>query len=1053
MSSTVGVNNATYSASNNLNAGSYTQTASSVLTGNDAANYTLVGGYTTGSSNYVVNQASISIQGTQVYNGSIIVYGNALTAAGVAGETFAVTGQANMLTKNVQTNQSLSDVIGLHLTPLNGASSSNYLPLDVSNTSVSVTARPVTLTAPSISKVYDGGFTYALTAADLTAMSASLVGGDLISSASVAFAGNNANAGSNKTVTLSGALITNADGTSGSANYAPTYVNSNNSQITQAPLLVTVKDASKFVTEADVAGYNGVRYGPFVNGETASVLGGALAIVRSGLSSGTNTAGTYALTASGLTSANYSITYAPGVFTIIPANQLKIDLTSVTTTYGSTPASYSATAQYLTCSLSDCSSSGSVNVIHTLNPTITGNSFYVADNAGGSASFTISAALPVLSSSHNLVIGSYSLVPTGISVTSNNFNNTIILSGALTVIALPLSSTQLGITGVSKVYDGNNAISNLTLNTSSVGSLILPGDSVSIFGTGTYANANAGNNKSVTISVGLTSDTGNDYRNYVLSSNQITANIGTITPLATATYVGAAGGDWSVGTNWRAGAPGALGAYGATPTLNNVTNVIIPTGFNVNFNNDALVGLLPTSTITNNGVLGFSSLNAFTFTNNVSGVGSINQSGAGVLTIAGNNSYSGGTYINSSSLMAGSVNALGTGPVISAGGSFSSAATLPNLTINGPVTLGSNIATVDNQTYNGAVTLGGGNTMVLQSANGNVSFNSTLLAGPASYTSQQSLSISAPNGQVTFGDTVGGPVLDGSGHPIAYSNAYFQSPNIYDLTVNANTILIKGNITTFATQDYTGHVLIGGRGNTDLTRILLSEDPSIVFHGAIDDTVANTHNLVVEAIATVQNQTPIITFAAPVGAIDPLASLTVKTGTQNPTSYITDISAPIGNIGVMANVTTAGNQAYTANEMTLGDSTLPTATLTFTTKGGVITFNIGSGSGSGNGISSNSNSPVGFALQGGSVVGLSGSGLSYRTDIVSSAVTNGSASAAVIPTEGITTGILLAAIDTGKEVEYIQFKTNVKPGSVSITSPDEGCKSDMENCFKARLVD
>lgn len=272
--------------------------------------------------------------------------------------------------------------------------------------------------------------------------------------------------------------------------------------------------------------------------------------------------------------------------------------------------------------------------------------------------------------------------------------------------------------------------------------------------------------------------------------------------------------------------------------------------------------------------------------------------------------------------------------------------------------------------------------MLLASNSGNISFGSTLVAGASSYANEQSLTLSAPNGQVSFGDTVGASVIASNGQYIPYTTAYFSDPNIYDLTVTASTILIKANITTFGTQTYNGAVRIGDNGTNGLTRILLSEDPAIIFNGTVDDTLNGSHNLVVEAIAINSAQVPAVTFTEAVGSIAQLASLYVKTGEQNTSSgaVITDISIDptnyVGNITIAGNISTTGNQTYTTNTVALGNSALPNASQVFATNGGIITFNLGQAAGGG--ITNTGLAPVGFMLNGGSVVGLGGSGLSYQ---------------------------------------------------------------------------
>ena len=100
-----------------------------------------------------ITKASLTVTGTQVYNGTVLIAGSSLTATGVNGQTFTVGGVADLASKNVQSNQQLADVNGLTLTPNGSVLASNYNPISVANTSVSITPLAVTLTAPSISKV------------------------------------------------------------------------------------------------------------------------------------------------------------------------------------------------------------------------------------------------------------------------------------------------------------------------------------------------------------------------------------------------------------------------------------------------------------------------------------------------------------------------------------------------------------------------------------------------------------------------------------------------------------------------------------------------------------------------------------------------------------------------------------------------------------------------------------------------------------------------------------------------------------------------------------
>ena len=94
--------------------------------------------------------------------------------------------------------------------------------------------------------------------------------------------------------------------------------------ISEAVLQIIANADAKFVTENDASGYKGVSYFGFVGGEDSTNLSGSLSIARSDASN--NAAGSYALTPSGLSSSNYDISFVNGVYTLVPANQLLVEL-------------------------------------------------------------------------------------------------------------------------------------------------------------------------------------------------------------------------------------------------------------------------------------------------------------------------------------------------------------------------------------------------------------------------------------------------------------------------------------------------------------------------------------------------------------------------------------------------------------------------------------------------------------------------------------------------------------------------------------------------------
>ena len=117
-----------------------------------------------------------------------------------------------------------------------------------------------------------------------------------------------------------------------------------------------------------------------------------------------------------------------------------------------------------------------------------------------------------------------------------------VFAGAATLVISPKPVTVSGITAASKVYDGTDTATVKTDNAIFNG--ILEGDALSITATGTFADANAGDNKTVNLSLGALS--GADMANYTLattgSQSTTTASIKKATPLLappsglTATY-------------------------------------------------------------------------------------------------------------------------------------------------------------------------------------------------------------------------------------------------------------------------------------------------------------------------------------------------------------------------------------------------------------------------------------------------------------------------------------------------------------------------------------
>ena len=112
-----------------------------------------------------------------------------------------------------------------------------------------------------------------------------------------------------------------------SANYLITYV-PGTLTITQGALTITANPATRLVGTANPVFT--ATYAGFVNGDTPASLTGTLACVTTATL--TSPVGTYPITCSGQTSANYTITYVPGTLTItgVPVPILSVSPTALT---------------------------------------------------------------------------------------------------------------------------------------------------------------------------------------------------------------------------------------------------------------------------------------------------------------------------------------------------------------------------------------------------------------------------------------------------------------------------------------------------------------------------------------------------------------------------------------------------------------------------------------------------------------------------------------------------------------------------------------------------
>jgi autotransporter-associated beta strand protein len=394
---------------------------------------------------------------------------------------------------------------------------------------------------------------------------------------------------------------------------------------------------------------------------------------------------------------------------------------------------------------------------------------------------------------------------------------------------------------------------------------------------------------------------------------------------------------------------GGLRITGGTQTLTGINTYTGPTVVSPGANLIAAIQSIP-GDVVNNGSFGFNQSTAGTYSNNMSGTGTMVIGGTGTITLTGQNTQTGGTRIESgASVLIGSPDGLSGNRLASNNGSLgiASGVTLSSLDVTGSVILTTDIITTGAQTYeNIKFATSADRVSTLQTNNADITISGTI---DGVQNKMQSSVIDAGTGVVTFGDSIGS---------IARLN---------DFTVTGSRINILADILTGMTQTYNGPVYIGNgsyigkearigflyersyvryfdndadttilgstiaklNDNPLYVRTLISVDPSITFNSTVNDTVPNTHTLLLAAISDQSvpasagvaaiNNAASINFNGAVGNLAPLYSLNTQVRVN--LTQADGASSFIGQVNVKDSVTTYSDQIYRANSMTAQAST------------------------------------------------------------------------------------------------------------------------------------
>ncbi|QKJ31112.1 gliding motility-associated C-terminal domain-containing protein [Mucilaginibacter mali] len=356
-----------------------------------------------------------------------------------------------------------------------GNSGNNYTINYVTNTTGVITVATATVTAQTDTKIYDKTNT-----SSVSPVVTGLASGDVVGTAPTQTY-NNVNAGTGKTITASGLVIN--DGNSGN-NYTVNYV-------TNATGVITAKDLT-VTAQADTKAYDGTGASG-VAPVVGTLVSGDLVATAPTQSFNNKNAGTgKTLTASGLvindgnSGNNYNVSYVTNTTGAITAKSLNVTAQADTRTYDGTNASSVAPV---------VGALQTGDVVGT-DPTQT------FDNKNAGTGKTLTAAGLVINDGNS----------------GNNYSVNYVTNTTGAINAKQLTAALNVSPSITKFYDGTTSATLTGSNYSLSGKVGT--DDVTVSGTATYDNANAGTGKTVTVNTFVLAGAQKD--NYTLSTTTAT---------------------------------------------------------------------------------------------------------------------------------------------------------------------------------------------------------------------------------------------------------------------------------------------------------------------------------------------------------------------------------------------------------------------------------------------------------------------------------------------------------------------------------------------------
>jgi hypothetical protein len=513
VNSAASIDSPTYSAGGNLNAGSYTQTASTTLTNTDSGNYSFAG--FTSAANYNVGRLSLAVGGVsgvnKVYDANNVanLTGTAAVSA-LSNDDVALTGFGLGTFGNQNVGNRSITVTGY---TLSGADAGNYNIVQPTGVTANITAAPLVITANADAKI--------ITQADNTAgyngvSYSGFVGGEtssVVSAGSITRTGMGAASGASDAAgNYTGVLV---PGGYSSGNYNITYANGNYTIVPADTLLVKVTNAS---TTYGVAPTFSITSAQYLNGSNvltsltqssasgntstwADTAGGSATFTIVPSAASTSTSGNYVVGNYAITGGNTNIVGSN--FTSLSfVGNLAVNQQALIANASNVSKVYDSTTSMsgVTLGLSGLSTNDLV--------TVGGTGAFSSKNAGSGLGYSIS----------NLVLS-------GTDAANYYLSGGGSFSGSNGVIT-PAPLTISGITASNKVYNASTAA---TVNTAgAIYSGLFGGDQVTVTATGVFGNRNAGTGKTVTLTSGYQ---GLDMGNYLITDQVSTTADITPAPL------------------------------------------------------------------------------------------------------------------------------------------------------------------------------------------------------------------------------------------------------------------------------------------------------------------------------------------------------------------------------------------------------------------------------------------------------------------------------------------------------------------------------------------